>query len=167
VFVGDEVRLEVGFAVARDRLRQLAEGGALLGTSEDAYDHGTIGLERVGVPGLSKLVRVQVRELAWTDQSVGLAIRWEATGPGGGLFPVLDADLTMAPAGERVTILTLAGAYRPPLGAMGGALDRAILRRVASATIRAFLAQVAHTITGQPAANGATTGPPPEGTSLP
>jgi hypothetical protein len=167
VFVGDEVQLEVGFAVARDRLRQLVEGGALLGTSEDAYDHGTIGLERVGVPGLSKLVRVQVRELAWTDQSVGLAIRWEATGPGGGLFPVLDADLTMAPVGERVTILTLAGAYRPPLGAMGAALDRAILRRVASATIRAFLAQVAHRITGQPAANGATTGPPPEGTSLP
>jgi hypothetical protein len=26
---------------------------------------------------------------------------------------------------------------------------------------------VAHRITGQPAANGATTGPPPEGTSLP
>lgn len=167
MFVGDEMRLEVSFAVARDRLRQLAEGGALLGTSEDAYDHGTIGLERVGVPGLSKLVRVQVRELAWTDQSVGLAIRWEATGPGGGLFPVLDADLTMVPIGERVTILTLAGAYRPPLGAMGAALDRAILRRVASATIRAFLAHVARRITGQPATNGAGTGPPPEGTSLP
>jgi hypothetical protein len=167
VFVSDEVQLEVCFAVARDRLRQLAEGGVLLGTSEDAYDHGTTGLERVGVPGLWKLVRVQVRELAWTDQSVGLAIRWEATGPDGGLFPVLDADLTMAPIGERVSILTLAGAYRPPLGAMGAALDRAILHRVASATIRAFLTQVARRITGQPAASGAGTGPPPEGTSLP
>ena len=167
MFVSDEVQLEVCFAVARDRLRQLAEGGVLLGTSEDAYDHGTTGLERVGVPGLWKLVRVQVRELAWTDQSVGLAIRWEATGPDGGLFPVLDADLTMAPIGERVSILTLAGAYRPPLGAMGAALDRAILHRVASATIRAFLTQVARRITGQPAASGAGTGPPPEGTSLP
>jgi hypothetical protein len=167
VFVGDEVQLEVGFAVARERLRQLADGGALTGTSEDAYDRGTTGLERVGVPGLAKLVRVQVRELAWTDRSVGLAIRWEATGPGGGLFPVLDADLTMAPAGERATILTLAGAYRPPLGAMGAALDRAILHRVASTTIRAFLAQMARRITGQPAANGAGAGPSPEGTSLP
>jgi hypothetical protein len=168
VFVGDEVKLEVSFAVARERLRQLAEVEALLGTSEDAYDHGTTGLERIGVPGLSKLVRVQVRELAWTDQSVGLAIRWEATGPGGGLFPVLDADLTMAPIEERVTILTLAGAYRPPLGAMGAALDRAILYRVASATIRAFLTQVARRITGQPAANGAgATVPLPEGTGLP
>jgi hypothetical protein len=167
VFVSDEVQLEVSFAVARERLRHLAEGGVLLGTSEDAYDHGTTGLERVGVPGLWKLVRVQVRELAWTDQSVRLAIRWEATGPDGGLFPVLDADLTMAPIGERVSILTLAGAYRPPLGTMGAALDRAILHRVASATIRAFLAQVARRITGQLAASGAGTGPPPEGTSLP
>jgi hypothetical protein len=166
VFVGDEVRLEVGFAVARDRLRQLAEGGALIGTSQDAYDHETTGLERVGVPGLSKLVRVQVRELAGTDRSVGLALRWEATGPGGGLFPVLDADLTMTPAGERITILALAGVYRPPLGAMGAALDRAILHRVASATIRAFLAQVARRIAGQAAANGAGTGPS-EGISLP
>ena len=85
---------------------------------------------------------MQVRELAWIDQSAGLAIRWEATGPGGGLVPVLDADLTIAPAGERVTILTMAGASRPPLGTMGAALDRAILHRMASATIRGFLAQV-------------------------
>jgi hypothetical protein len=166
MFVGDEVRLEVSFAVARERLRQLAEGGALLGTSEDAYDHGTTSLERVGIPGLSKLVRVQVRELAWTDQSGGLAIRWEATGPGGGLFPVMDADLTVAPIGERATILTLAGAYRPPLGAMGAALDRVILHRAASATIQAFLVQVARRVADQPAANGAGAGPP-EGTSLP
>ena len=151
MFVGDEMQLEISFAVARDRLRQLAEAGGLLGSSEDAYDHATTGLQRVGVPGLSKLVRVQVRELAWTDRSVGLAIRWEATGPGGGLFPVLDADITMFPAGEQVTILAVAGAYRPPLGAMGAALDRAVLHRVASATIRAFLAQVAGRITGQPA----------------
>ena len=107
-----------------------------------------------------------VRELAWIDQSVGLAIRWEATGSGGGLFPVLDADLTMAPDGERATIVTLAGAYRPPLGAMGAALDRAILHRVASATIRAVLTQVTRRIAGQPAAKGAGAGPPPERTSL-
>src|ERR1700761_8112018 len=113
MFVGDEVRLEVGFAVARDRLRQLTEGGALLGTSEDAYDHGTIGLERVGVPGLSKLVRVQVRELAATAHSVGLAIRWEATGPGGGLFPVLDADLRLLRLGERTCLLGISGVYPP------------------------------------------------------
>ena len=110
MFVGEEVRLEVGFAVAWERLARLSETGALLGTSEDAY----MGLARVGALGVSKLVRVQVRELSWTDLSAGLALRWEATGPGGGLFPVLDADLRLAPDGEG-SVLTLAGAYRPPV----------------------------------------------------
>jgi hypothetical protein len=76
---------------------------------------------------MSKLVRVQVRELAWTDGSAGLTVRWEATGPGGGLLPVLDADIRLAPAGEDVTLLTMADAYRPPLGPLGDVLDRAIL----------------------------------------
>ena len=112
----------------------------------------------MGAAGVSKLVRVQVRELPWTERSAGLALRWEATGPGGGLFPVLDADLRLAPAGEHGTLLTMAGAYRPPLGSLGQALDRAILRRVAAATIRSFVAQVAAQITGQP---GSLTGPAP------
>ena len=171
MFIGDEVQLDVGFAFARERLLQLGEGGALLSTSEGAYDHGTAGFARVGLPGLSKLVRVQARELAWTDLTAGLAIRWEATGPGGGLFPVLDADITVAPAGHRSTVLTLRAVYRPPFGALGEALDRVILHRVAEATIRGFLARVAARITGQPGAeatapNGAGTSPPSGGPGL-
>jgi hypothetical protein len=158
MFVGDEVRLDVSFAVARERLIRLSESGVLFGTSEDAYDHGT--LARVGPAGVSKLVRVQVRELSWTDRSAGLALRWEATGGGGGLFPVLDADLTLAPAGDQGAVLRMSGAYRPPLGPLGEALDRAVLRRVADATIRSFLARVAAQITGQPeSVRGAA--PPP------
>jgi hypothetical protein len=166
VFVGDETQLEVGFAVARERLVRLAEDGALFASSEQAYGDGKVGFERVGLPGLSKLVRVQARELAWTDRTGGLAIRWEATGPGGGLFPVLDADIRLAPAGEDVTVLTVAGAYRPPLGALGGALDRVILHRIAETTIRGFMTHLAARITGQPGAeasapNGAGASPPP------
>ena len=110
-----------------------------------------------------KLVRVQARALAWTDRTAGLAIRWEATGPGGGLFPILDADIKLAPAGEHVTVLTVTGAYRPPLGALGEALDRMILHRVAAATIRGFAARVAARITGEPgaAAAAAPTAPGP------
>jgi hypothetical protein len=157
VFVGDEVRLDIGFAVARERLTRLGESGALSETSEDAYGPG---LTRVGVAGVSKLVRVQVRELSWTDLSAGLALRWEATGPGGGLFPVLDADLKLAPDGEG-TVLTLAGSYRPPLGSLGEALDRAVLRRVAAATIRSFVTRVAAQITGHPVPNGSALPPSP------
>jgi hypothetical protein len=150
VFVGHEVALGVSFAVARERLMQLAGSGLLLSTSENAYDLGTAGLARVGIPGLSKLVRVQARDLAVTQESVGLAIRWEATGPAGELFPVLDADMRLIRTDERTAVLTMSGVYRPPLGALGQALDRAILHLVAAATIRDFVAQVAARIAGQP-----------------
>ena len=150
MFVGEEVQLGVSFAVARERLMQLTGSRLLLSTSEDAYDLGTACLSPVGVPGLSKLVRIQARDLASTKGSVGLAIRWEATGPGGGLFPVLDADIRLIRAGQRATVLAMSGVYRPPLGALGQALDRAILHRVADATIRGFVAQVAARIADQP-----------------
>src|SRR5262249_34518169 len=88
VFVGHEVLLDVGFAVARQRLAQLAAGGVLADPSADAYEHETVGLARVGAAGFSKLVRVQVRELAWTDKSARLAIPSEATRPAGAPFPL-------------------------------------------------------------------------------
>jgi hypothetical protein len=154
VFVGDEVGLDVSFEVARAGLARLSRGGWLSSASEDAYGLGVAGLSRVGALGLTREVRVQALELAQRDGSAGLAIRWEVTGPGGGLSPVLDADITVHPAGEGGTLLTLAGAYRPPLGALGEALDRAILHRVAAATVRNFLSRVAAEITGRPSPAG-------------
>ena len=152
MFVGDEVRLDVGFAVARERLTRLGESGALFAPSEDVYGPG---LARVGPGVVSKLVRVQVRELSCTDKSSGLALRWEATGAGGKLFPVLDADLILADIGAQGTLVALTGVYRPPLGALGQALDRAVLHRVAVTTIKGFLARVAAQLADQPVANGA------------
>jgi hypothetical protein len=152
VFVGDEVRLNVGFAVARERLTRLGESGALFAPSADAYGPG---LARVGPGVASKLVQVQVRELSWTEKSGGLALRWEATGAGGKLFPVLDADLTLTDFGARGTLVALAGVYRPPLGPVGQALDRAVLHRVAVATIKGFLAEVAAQLADHHVANGA------------
>jgi hypothetical protein len=70
MFVGDEVRLDIGFAVARERLLRLGEGEGLLATSADAYGPG---LTRVGAAGVTKLVRVQARVLSWTDSSAGRA----------------------------------------------------------------------------------------------
>ena len=154
MFVGDETSVEISFAVAVERLARLAGSDVLLSTSADAYSHETTHLMRVGAGGVSKLVRVQVRELARTDRTAGLAIRWEAAGPGDGLFPVLDADIRLAPAGERATLLTMAS-YRPPLGALGDALDRTILHRVATATVRRFLTQLAAQIDGRPGAGEA------------
>jgi hypothetical protein len=151
MFVREEAVLEVGFDAARARLPDLATGVWLSNASEGAYDEGLVGLIRVGplggVPGMSKLVRVQVRDPVIRDNSAVLTLRWEATGPGGGLFPALDADITLAPEGADKTRLSLAGAYRPPFAGLGIGLDRTILRRVATATIRSLLSRVAVAIT--------------------
>lgn len=151
MFVGSEVLLDVGFDVARVRLASLTRGGNLLAASQDAYGDGVAGLIRVGPlgpgPGVSRLVEVKFGEPVTRGDSVLVALRWEAIGPGGELFPALDADLTLAPAGEGATALRLAAAYRPPLGALGAQLDRVILHRVASATMREFLGRIGTAIT--------------------
>ena len=69
-------------------------------------------------------------------------MRWKAAGPGGALFPALDADIRLTPAGPAVTVLAVSGTYRPPLGTVGAPADRVILHRIAQATIRAFTRHV-------------------------
>lgn len=149
MFTGDEVLLDVSLAVARARLAHLTRNDLLRTASDDAYGAGISGLTRVGTLGLTKVVRVQVREIAQTDGSARFAVRWEATGPGGGLFPTLDADIRLLATGEQTTLLSLSGVYRPPLGSVGTALDRAALHGVAAATIRNFLDRLATEITGR------------------
>ena len=105
------------------------------------------GLARVGplgeVPGMSKLVEVHALDVVTRGRSAVLALRWQATGPGGRLFPALDADIWLTPAGEHSARLSLAGVHRPPLGALGADLDKAVFHRVADATVQSLLARVA------------------------
>lgn len=142
VFLGAEMRLEVGFNDAQGRLANLSRSGLLRHASDEAYHELGTGLARVGplgpAPGMSRLVEVRFSDMAAHEDSATWAIRWEATGRGGGLFPALDADIKLTPAGEDATVLTVAGVYRPPLGGLGAGLDRAILHQVAQATIRTF-----------------------------
>jgi len=148
MFVRDEVPVDVGFDVARDRLAKLDSW--FLTASDHAYGEGIAGLARIGprgpVPGISRLAEIRFQSLAAHDGRAGLALRWEVRGSGGRLFPVLDADLTLAPAGENKASLALAGTYRPPLGSLGAELDRMLLHRVAEATIRNFLERVAQAL---------------------
>jgi hypothetical protein len=146
MFASHEVRLTMTFARARARLAVLCDAGRLSGPSEQAYAEGLAGL-RVGpfgaVLGASKLVRVQLLEPVPRDDTVVLPLRWEANGAAGRLFPVLDANLVLTPSGEEAATLALTGAYRPPLGSLGEALDRALLNRAAAATVRSLLVRLA------------------------
>ena len=58
------------------------------------------------------------------------------------LFPALDADLEVAALGPSRTQLSISARYRPPGGPVGRALDRAMLHRVAEATVKDFLDRV-------------------------
>jgi hypothetical protein len=156
MFIGAEVRLDVGFAAAQPRLANLACGGRLRRASDDAYRELGSGVARVGplgsVPGMSKLVAVRCSDMTVHERFASGAMRWEATGPGGGLFPVLDADVTLTKVGDHATILAVWGVYRPPFGGLGAGLDRVVLRRIAQATIRTFTHRIGIAIT-DPAAS--------------
>jgi len=150
VFLQDEVRLPLGLATAQARLASLAASGLLLNAAQAAAGDGNSVLARVGplgpVPGLSRVVEVQFQDLIVRGESAQLALRWQAAGGGGGLFPALDADITLTAVDDEATTMTLAGVYRPPLGNLGAGLDQAVLHRVARATIRHFLSRLASAI---------------------
>lgn len=151
MFVGDEITLGAAYPDARAGLLRLTHGGWLSDASVDAYAEGLAGLVRVGpfgpLFGASKLVRVLLLEPVEREGSLTLSLRWEATGVMGRLFPVLDANIILIPAGENASQLALAGAYRPPFAAVGQGLDRVLLHRAASATVRSLLRRMAETIT--------------------
>ena len=50
------------------------------------------------------------------------------------------------PDGEKAALLGLNGVYGPPAGAIGAALDRAVLHRIATATARSFLSRLARVL---------------------
>ena len=151
MFIRDEKQLNVGSTAARAALAGLARSGWLQDASEGAYDAGMTGLARYcaagPAAGTCKLHTVHSRALAARRDSARLAVRWDAAGPGGLLFPALDADITLGPVGEHATVLTVTGVYRPPPGDLGDGLDRAVVGHLAQTTVRVFLDRVADAIT--------------------
>jgi len=151
MFIGAEVRLALAYNAAQVRLVNLARGRLLRRASDEAYRDLGSGLARIGplgaAPAISKLVMVRFSDVAvHEDWAVG-AMRWEATGPGGALFPALDADIKLTQAAEDATMLAVSGVYRPPLGTLGARLDLAALHRIAQATIRTFTHRIGTAIT--------------------
>jgi hypothetical protein len=147
MFITRSLIADTSFAAARPQLAQLIDRGSLTEVSRDAYEGALPSLMRVGpfgdARGISKLVQVRILGPVWRDGTWTVWLRWEATGVARGLFPVLDADLMLMAEGTDKTRVMLNGCYRPPLGRLGAGLDRAVLHRVASATIGALLRSVA------------------------
>jgi hypothetical protein len=143
MFAADDLMIDAPFQVVSGRLTHLLNHRALHAVCEDAYEGGWELTLRVGpfggVRGLSRLVRVRTLEPVHRGERMTVALRWEATGATGDLFPVLDAELILSSAGEGRSRLELLGSYRPPWGRAGVVVDKMIMGRVAEATIGSLL----------------------------
>lgn len=143
MFVADEVGVPLAIEAARARLLAYLRIDGLQEPSEDACEVGRDLLLRAGVGAFSKQMLVQLLRPYQHDGVLVVPVRWVATGATGAMFPQLDGNLELAEASTGQSALRLNGAYRPPLAAVGGGLDRLLLHRVADATIRRFLQDVA------------------------
>lgn len=117
------------------------------GLASKANHHGDALLAEVGFGGevrLERKVAIEFGEPVRMPSKMVLPIRWTATGPSG-LFPALEADLEVAPLAHH-TQLAISARYVPPLGAVGRAIDRAVMFRVAEATLKDFLDRVSEAL---------------------
>jgi len=171
MFISTEIRLDIGFDAAQDKLANLARDGLLGRASGEAYDHWQAGLVRVGprgtMLGMYRIARVRVADMVTHGNSVLWAMRWEVASRDGTLTPALDADIKLIPAGPDATVLAVSGVCRPPLARLAAGLDLAGTHQVAEAAIQAFTSQIAASIADPPAVPDAghrTTlpGPAPE-----
>jgi hypothetical protein len=94
---------------------------------------------------IARTVALEVGEPIHMSGKTTIPVGWSASGPVG-VFPALDADLDVAGLEDGRCQLAISARYEPPLGAVGRAIDRALLARVAEATLKDFLDQVRDSI---------------------
>ena len=127
----------------------LADPGAWVpGIARQASARGEALLAEVGFGDglrIGKQVSLEFGAPIRMPSKTVLPIQWRAAA-GESLFPALDADLEVAPLGSHATQLSMSARYVPPMGALGRAIDKALLHRVAEATIKDFLDRVAETL---------------------
>ncbi|HEY4870587.1 MAG TPA: hypothetical protein VIJ03_01685 [Candidatus Dormibacteraeota bacterium] len=120
--------------------------------AECADERGQRLLTEVGFPmdghRIVKRVSIAIGDPVRSSARTWIPISWQATGPSG-LFPVLDGDLEIARLGAERTQLAFSARYRPPLGLIGRTVDRALLSRVAEATIKDFVDRIAERLDAQ------------------
>jgi hypothetical protein len=104
-----------------------------------------VGFAVEGEHRIHKEVEISFGEPYRSLTKTRLPMSWRATGAKR-LFPSLEADLEVAGLGATRTQISISARYIPPMGPLGQALDRALLHRVAEATIGDFLDRVGEAI---------------------
>jgi len=146
VFIRYYLELQLPFDEVERAL--LADPASWLpGMATEAGDRGERLLVEVGFEAgddrrVDREVQIEVGEpVSVRPETTMLPVAWEAK-HGARVFPQLDADIEIAALGAGHTQLSMSARYRPPLGMIGRALDKALMHRVAEATVKDFLDRV-------------------------
>ena len=103
-------------------------------------------VERVGFTAGSRRLDVQVQLGVMEPHQVGdttyVSIDWQPVS-NNPMLPSLEGDIEVSPLGPTSCQLALSARYSPPLGWAGGLADRALMRRIAEATVKDFVDRVA------------------------
>lgn len=119
-----------------------------------AYREGEKMKARVGPTGsVARSVSLVLGSPEIQRRGIVYPLKWSANGAGA-LFPDLKADLVLSQMGPNETSISLDGTYQPPMGAVGRMLDRAVMGRVAEATVRNWVDRLAEEISSSEWADG-------------
>lgn len=143
------IRVERALDLPFPRLERvlLAGPGAWVPSVEEDRD-GRLVTE-VGVGSgwtwIGRRVSLHVGELAAAPERCTVPISWSAESHPE-LFPVLAGVLELTPVAPARTLVALEATYGPPAGPVGELADRALLHRVAEATVHGFLERAARVL---------------------
>ena len=129
----------------------------LPGLVRASHGRGMELVSRVGLtlgPGrVDHEVRMSISLPHHVGQTAVIPIAWIPTG-GGSVVPALEGELEVSPLDGGRSQLAMNASYRPPLGWLGAVAERALMRRVAEATLKDFVDHVAHGVDSILAADG-------------
>jgi hypothetical protein len=127
------------------------------GLLRDAEQRGRALLTEVGfgvdTHRIDREVEIELGTPYLSGSATRIPLTWRATNKER-LFPQLEADLEIAGLGPDRSQLSMDARYRPPFALVGRALDRALLHRVAEATIKDFVDRVAERVAARRVAIG-------------
>lgn len=148
--------VNVDYDKVRDALRSDAVGifqRATASATSRASELASTLRVAVGALEIGADVKIAVRAMNENVSALGeprteLEIAWTATSAAG-LFPSMEATLSVYPLSAHETQIGLHGRYRPPLGVVGNAIDALVGHRIAEATVLRFVQDVATRINAE------------------
>jgi hypothetical protein len=91
---------------------------------------------------------IDEKKSALGDRTTTLALAW-STASAPGLFPSMEATLSVYSLSSKETQIDFHGHYQPPLGLVGNAIDAVVGHRVAEASVLRFVQEVAARINSE------------------